>query len=68
MLTFENYTGQYETAGAFAEKMIRDTGNEIPAALQYYIDWQAMARDMELSGEILVFRTGFDEVHIFWSR
>ncbi|HAE28427.1 MAG TPA: antirestriction protein ArdA, partial [Hyphomonas adhaerens] len=28
----------------------------------------ALARDMALNGEIMVFQTGFDEVHIFWAR
>lgn len=65
---FENYAGQYQTAGAFAEEMIRETGTEIPASLEYYIDWQALARDMALNGEILFIQTGFDEVHVFWSR
>ena len=45
-----------------------NTGTEIPESLRYYIDWQALARDMALNGEIMVFQTGFDEVHIFWSR
>ena len=48
--------------------MTRECGTEIPEALEYYIDWQALARDMALNGEIMVFQTGFDEVHIFWSR
>lgn len=65
---FEDYAGQYRTAADFAEEMIRETGTEIPASLEYYIDWQALARDMALNGEILVFQTGFDEVHVFWSR
>ena len=65
---FEDYAGQYETAADFAEEMIRETGTQIPASLEYYIDWQALARDMALNGEIMVFQTGFDEVHVFWSR
>lgn len=65
---FDEYAGQYTTAGEFAEEMIRETGTQIPASLEYYIDWQALARDMALNGEILVFQTGFDEVHVFWSR
>ncbi|KCZ97607.1 antirestriction protein [Hyphomonas polymorpha PS728] len=65
---FENYAGQYQTAGAFAEEMIRETGTDIPPSLEYYIDWQALARDMALNGEILVIQTGFDEVHVFWCR
>ena len=38
------------------------------AALQYYIDWSALARDMELNGDIMVFETGFEDVHVFWTR
>lgn len=65
---FEDYAGEYRSAADFAEELTRDTGTEIPPSLEYYIDWQAMARDMALNGEILVFQTGFDEVHIFWTR
>ena len=46
----------------------RDTGTEIPTSLEYYIDWQALARDMELNGDIMVFETGFEDVHVFWTR
>ena len=65
---FEDYAGQYRTAAEFAEETTRETGTQIPPSLEYYIDWQALARDMALNGEILVFQTGFDEVHVFWSR
>ncbi|MFN3313585.1 MAG: antirestriction protein ArdA [Hyphomonas sp.] len=65
---FEDYAGEYQTAADFAEAVTREGGTEIPALLEYYIDWQALARDMAMNGEILVFQTGFDEVHIFWSR
>jgi len=65
---FEDYAGEYRSAADFAESLHEDTGTEIPDSLRYYIDWQALARDMALNGEIMVFQTGFDEVHIFWSR
>jgi len=65
---FEDYAGEYRSAADFAEEVTRDSGTEIPTSLEYYIDWQALARDMALNGEIMVFQTGFDEVHIFWSR
>ena len=65
---FEDYAGGYRSAADFAESLHEDTGTEIPESLRYYIDWQALARDMALNGEIMVFQTGFDEVHIFWSR
>lgn len=65
---FEDYAGEYPSAADFAEELIRDSGTDIPASLDHYIDWQALARDMAMNGEIMVFQTGFDEVHIFWSR
>lgn len=68
MAAFENYAGEYHSAADFAEELVRDSGTEIPSSLDYYIDWQAYARDMALNGEIVVFQTGFDEVHIFWMR
>ena len=65
---FDEYAGEFKSAADFAEDLIRETGPEIPKALEYYIDWASLARDMELNGEILVFETGFDEFHIFWAR
>ena len=65
---FEEYAGEFKSAADFAEDLIRETGPDIPKALEFYIDWASLARDMELNGEILVFETAFDEVHIFWAR
>ncbi|MFT5774846.1 antirestriction protein ArdA [Hyphomonas sp.] len=65
---FDDYAGEHRSAAEFAEQLHEDTGTEIPESLRYYIDWQALARDMALNGEIMVFQTGFDEVHVFWSR
>lgn len=65
---FEDYAGEHRSAADFAEQLHEDTGAAIPESLKYYIDWEALARDMALNGEIMVFQTGFDEVHIFWSR
>lgn len=65
---FDDYAGAYRSAADFAEELHEDTGAAIPESLRSYIDWQALARDMALNGEIMVFQTGFDEVHIFWSR
>lgn len=65
---FENYAGAHRSAAEFAEALHEETATPIPESLRYYIDWEALARDMELNGEIIVFRMGFDDVHIFWSR
>ena len=65
---YSEFGDALEQARAAFEELTRDSGTEIPTALAYYIDWQALARDMAMNGEIMVFQTGFDEVHIFWSR
>lgn len=65
---FDDYAGEYRSVADFAEELTRESGTEIPASLQYYIDWDAMGRDMELNGDIFTVETGFDQVHIFWSR
>lgn len=64
---FEDYAGEYCSAADFAEELHNDTGAAIPESLGYDIDWRAPRRDMVLNGEIMVFRTGFDDVHIFLS-
>lgn len=41
---------------------------EIPETLRLYIDYEAMARDARLSGDVFTVETGRDEVHVFWAR
>jgi antirestriction protein len=65
---FDQYVGEYLSAADFAEQLHEDTGTQTPQSLRYYIDWEALARDMALNGEIMAFQTGFDEVHVFWTR
>lgn len=65
---FDDYAGEFASAAEFTEQLHDDPGTEIPTSLTYYIDWQALARDMALNGEIMVFQTGFDAVHVFWTR
>lgn len=65
---FEDYAGEHQSLGAFAEELHAQTGTVIPDALQYYINWDALGRDMELNGDVFTCRTGFEQVHIFWSR
>lgn len=38
---------------------------DVPAHLALYIDYQAIARDMEYGGEVLTIETGFEQVHVF---
>ena len=63
----ESYNGEYKSVANFAEQLTEDT-SEVPDHLQYYIDYEKMGRDMELSGDIFTIETGFEEVHIFWNN
>lgn len=59
-----HYAGEYKTVADFAEEITEET-SEIPESLRFYIDYDRMARDLEIS-DILTLETGFEEIHIFW--
>ncbi|MEM1389565.1 MAG: antirestriction protein ArdA [Pseudomonadota bacterium] len=63
----DHYAGKYTSVADFAETLHDDIGTEIPESVSCYIDWERLARDMVLSGDIITFQTGFDAVHVFWS-
>ena len=42
------YVGEYSSEAEFAEELTRDC-HQIPEFLEYYIDWEAMARDLFMS-------------------
>ena len=62
----DQYAGTYRSLADFAEEFTRET-TDIPETLQFYIDWQAMARDLEIN-DVLLIETGFEDVHVFWRR
>jgi antirestriction protein len=63
----DNYCGEHRSLADYAQEITEET-TEIPPSLVHYIDYQAMARDMELNGDVFTIETGFDQVHIFWNR
>ncbi len=63
----DNYSGCYKSLADFAEEMTEGT-IQIPDNLAYYIDYERMGRDMELSGDIYTIETGYEEVHVFWNH
>ncbi len=63
----ENYSGCYKSLADYAEELTEDT-SQIPENLAYYIDYERMGRDMDLSGDIYTIETAYDEVHVFWSH
>ena len=60
----ENYYGVYESVADYAEELTSDTC-QIPEHLSWYIDYERMGRDMEMSGDIFTIETAHNEVHIF---
>ena len=62
------YHGQFASLADFMEELTTESGVTIPEALRYYVDWEAMARDAEMSGEFFTVETARDEVHVFSSR
>lgn len=58
------YHGQHASLADYMEELTSESVT-IPEALRYYIDWEAMARDAEMSGEFFTIETAHDEVHVF---
>lgn len=63
----DNYCGCYSSVADFAEELTEQS-TDIPKNLKFYIDYDRMARDMDMSGDIFSIETAHDEVHIFWSH
>ncbi len=64
---FEHYAGQHRSPADFAQELIEET-TQIPQSLIYYVDYVAMARDMELNSDVFTIELGFEDVHVFWAR
>ena len=62
----EDYIGLYESVADFAEEITTET-TDIPESLRFYIDYEAMARDMVIN-DLIVIETGFEKLHLFWNR
>ncbi|RII75636.1 antirestriction protein ArdA [Pseudomonas monteilii] len=63
----EDYCGSFESLADYAQQLTEET-TQIPASLAYYINYEAMARDMELGGDVFTLETGYREVHVFWNH
>ena len=60
----ENYMGCYERLADYARELTEDS-IEIPKSLEFYIDYEAMGKDMEMSGDVFTIQTRFDQFHVF---
>ena len=61
------YHGQFASLADYMEELTTESVT-IPEALRYYVDWDAMARDAEMGGDLFTIETAFGEVHVFSSR
>ncbi len=61
------YQGVYESPADYARELTEQTGG-IPKHLEFYIDYEKMASDMEDSGDIFTVEQGLQEVHVFWNH
>jgi antirestriction protein len=64
---FDDYAGRYRSLADYAQELTEDA-TDIPPTLIHYIDYAAMARDMELNGDVFTVELGFEDVQVFWSR
>jgi antirestriction protein len=63
----ENYHGTFESLADYAQQLTEET-SDVPEHLAFYIDYDKMGRDMEMSGDIFSIEVSHCEVHIFWSH
>jgi len=59
----DHYRGTYRSAEDYAEELFREI-HDIPDFLDSYIDWERVARDMEIGGDIWTHEGG-DGVYVF---
>ena len=62
----ENYIGCYSSLSDYAQELTEET-TQIPENLSFYIDYEAMARDMKLNGEVISIDSNSGEVMLFWN-
>ena len=63
----DQYHGVFASLADCFQEMTEET-TAIPETLRLYIDYEAMARDARLNGELFTVETAADQVHVFWTR
>ncbi|PHR92435.1 MAG: antirestriction protein [Robiginitomaculum sp.] len=59
----DHYAGEYDSLSDYAEQLTEET-TQIPESLRFYIDYEKMARDLEIN-DLLTIQTGHS-LHVFW--
>ena len=60
----DRYLGAHASLADYVQDITEET-TAIPDALRFYVDWQAMARDAEMSGDLFTVTAAWGEVHVF---
>ena len=60
----DRYLGRYRSLADYLEGVTEETIS-VPDALRYYIDYEAMARDADINGDVFTIQLGHHEVHVF---
>ncbi len=60
------YHGQFASLADYMEELTTESV-AIPEALRHYVDWQAMARDAEMGGDLFTIETTHGDIHVFSS-
>lgn len=61
------YHGQFVSLADYTEELTTESVT-IPEAVRYYVDWEAMARDAEMGGDLFTIETAHGEMHVFSNR
>ena len=60
----DRYMGQHASLTDYVQE-VTEAATSIPDALRSYVDYRAMARDAEMSGDLFTLTTAWDVVHVF---
>lgn len=60
----DRYMGSHHSLADYMQE-VTEENTVIPHSLRYYIDYQAMARDAEINGDLFTVQTAWDAVHVF---
>jgi len=63
----ESFAGHFKSLAEFAQDLTEET-TQIPENLSYYIDYERMGHDMEMSCDIFSIATGFHDIYVFWNH
>ena len=63
----DRYAGAYSSLEDFAEETASEHFASVHESMRGYIDYEAIGRDMALSGDIITFELAHDDVRVFWA-